>query len=149
MKPVSRDRLVLVLWVLSGLFFLRVLGQVLVEFFGVRGLPPSPEWYSGLLPYPVLLPVQILILGIMAYINAGATRARLFTRDQPNRGKVLIVLSILYVAIMIIRYFVSGSMHPERRLWPPGSLPIVFHFVLAGYLYTLGSLSRKGSQASA
>jgi hypothetical protein len=50
---------------------------------------------------------------------------------------------------MVIRYFVSGNLHPERRFWPPGSLPIVFHFVLAGYLYVLSRLARRPIMASA
>jgi hypothetical protein len=52
----------IILWLLTFLFFLRVLGQVLVAFFDVTFLPPMPYWYSGLLSYPVLLTSQILIL---------------------------------------------------------------------------------------
>jgi hypothetical protein len=44
---------------------------------------------------------------------------------------------------MILRYFVSGYLHPERRFWPPGSLPILFHFVLAAYLFVLSRLARR------
>src|SRR5688572_22900502 len=129
------------LWALSGLFFLRVLGQVLVEFAGAGYLPPSAEWYSGLMPYPILLPVQVIILAAMVYINIGISRGTLFIRSRPTLSKVLLYGSILYVGLMVVRYLVSGSLHPERRFWPPGSLPIVFHFVLAGYLYTLGRLA--------
>lgn len=133
-----------VLWGLSGLFLLRVVGQVLVEFFGATFLPPSPEWYSGLLPYWLLLPVQILILIWMARINLGVTRRRgFFTVPHPHLGRFLLIGSALYVAVMVARYFISGKAHPERRFWPPGSIPIVFHFVLAAYLYTLSRLARR------
>ncbi len=44
---------------LAFLFLLRVLGQVLVAFFEVGPLPPMAEWYSGLVPYPVLLRVKV------------------------------------------------------------------------------------------
>jgi hypothetical protein len=71
------------LGILSLLFLLRVVGQVLVRFLGVRWLPPDPEWYSGLLPYPLLLPVQIILLLWMALINAGVTRQMLGTA-RPN-----------------------------------------------------------------
>jgi hypothetical protein len=143
-----------ILWTLSALFLLRVLGQVLVEFLHVRFLPPSPEWFSGLLPYPLLLPVQIAILVLMARINGRVTlRQGFFTRAHPRLGRVLLIGSIVYVAVMVARYFISGHAHPERRFWPPGSIPIVFHFVLAAYLYVLSRLARfpvsprPGSQA--
>ena len=48
-----------VFWVLLGLFLLRVLGQVLVEFFGVSFLPPSRFWMSGYVSYGVLLAAQV------------------------------------------------------------------------------------------
>jgi hypothetical protein len=49
----------LLLGSLALLFLLRVVGQILVAFLGVRFLPPLEDWYSGLLPYPILLPVQL------------------------------------------------------------------------------------------
>jgi hypothetical protein len=138
-----------VLWGLSGLFLLRVVGQVLVEFFGVTFLPPSPEWYSGLLPYWLLLPVQVLILVWMARINRGVMLRRgFFTAPHPRLGRCLLIGSALYVAVMVARYFISGNAHPERRFWPPGSLPIIFHFVLAAYLYVLSRLARCPIAAS-
>ena len=132
------------LWVLSGLFLARVIGQVLVAFFHVTFLPPMPEWYSGLLPYPALLPSQILILAFMAKVNLDATRRQgYFMTPHPKVGKLLLGAAILYAAVMVVRYFVSGQLHPERRFWPPGSIPIVFHFVLAGYVYVMSRLARK------
>src|SRR5690242_2105356 len=81
----SVSRAAWVSWGLSALFLLRVVGQVLVEFFGVTFLPPSPEWYSGLLPYPLVLPVQIVMLVGMAFLNAGVTRHRgFFTAPTPG-----------------------------------------------------------------
>ena len=146
--PIGRNRRMVplaawVLWTLSGLFLLRVLGQVLVEFLGVRFLPPSPEWFSGLLPYPLLLPIQLLILAWMAWVNRNVTRRRgFFTAPHLALGRVLLIGSLLYASTMVIRYFVSGHFHPERRFWPPGSIPILFHFVLAAYLYLLSRLAR-------
>jgi hypothetical protein len=132
-----------ILWTLSTLFLLRVLGQVLVVFAGATFLPPSREWYSGLIPYNYLLPTQIAILVVMTSVNLGVMNRRgFFTTRRPRFGWLLFVSSILYAAVMVVRYFVSGNAHPERRFWPPGSIPIVFHFVLAGYLYMLGRLAR-------
>ena len=47
---------------LQTLFLGRVLGQILVILTVPAWLPSPEHWYSGLLPYPVLLPAQILLL---------------------------------------------------------------------------------------
>ncbi len=128
-----------ILWTLSGLFLLRVLGQVLVVFLDVSWLPPASEWYSGLLPYPLLLPAQVLILLLMSGVNVQATRGGGFMSVRRARlGRALLAFAALYALVMVIRYVVSGTLHPYRRLLPPGVIPIVFHWVLAAYLATLG-----------
>src|SRR4026207_1373115 len=57
-------RLVWLLWMLLFAFCCRVLGQALVAFFDITWLPPTEEWYSGLMAYPLLLPTQVLIIVI-------------------------------------------------------------------------------------
>ncbi len=61
----ERRRYAILLSLLTFLFVLRVLGQILVTFFGVEFLPAMEHWYSGLLPYPILLPIQILMIMVM------------------------------------------------------------------------------------
>lgn len=127
-----------VLWALTALFFLRVLGQALVAFVGARFLPPMAEWYSGLVPYPVLLPVQLAMLLVMAKVNADVSRgAGLVATPRPALGRFLRGLSYVYFAAMLLRYVLTVALRPERR-WLHGSIPIAFHWVLAGYLWTLG-----------
>src|SRR3954466_15101221 len=93
----------LALWVLMGLFFLRVLGQVLVEFLHVRFLPPSEEWFSGLLPYPQLLTSQIVILLLMAKIGFDFTRKGGWSyRPRVHVGGFLLVFGSVYLTIMIL-----------------------------------------------
>jgi hypothetical protein len=136
------------LWLLAALFLARVLGQMAVAFAGVSWLPPMPEWYSGLLPYPVLLPTQWVILAVMAWLNLAATRRRGWcTVARPRLGRGLLAFAALYAAVMAVRYVVSGELHPERRWWPPGSIPIVFHFVLAGYLAVVAGVCRRPLEA--
>ncbi|MGH9399049.1 MAG: hypothetical protein ACRD00_01680 [Thermoanaerobaculia bacterium] len=128
----------LVLWLLAFLFFLRVLGQVLVAFFGVTFLPPMAEWYSGLLPYPVLLPTQVLILILLAKICSDFSRGHgFFVAQRPAMGHALRWFSYLYFAAMLLRYVVTMAVHPEQR-WLGGTIPIVFHWVLAAYIFTVG-----------
>lgn len=134
----------MLLWVLTGLFLGRVLGQIPVAFFNARFLPPMPEWYSGLLPYPVLLPIQIVLLVAMLKINRDISRGQsYFLTHRPRVGQCLFWFSILYAAGMLVRYFVAGSLHPERRWLPPGSIPIFFHWILAAYLFTLSHITLK------
>lgn len=149
-RDAAARRYGMALWLLSTLFFCRVVGQILVAFGGVTWLPPMPEWYSGLLPYPLLLPSQLLILGLMARINRGvhAGTGWLWTR-RPRVGAALVGFAALYAGVMVVRYFVSGELHPERRWVPPGSIPIAFHFVLASYLYLLGRLTRRHGHPAA
>ncbi len=125
-----------VLWILTLLFGLRVVGQMLVAFFGVTFLPPMPEWYSGLVPYPLLLPVQIAILLIQTRINFGVARGWNSGRS-PRLGLVLVWFSAGYFAVMLLRYILTMAWYPERR-WLGGTIPIVFHWVLAAYLCVLG-----------
>ena len=49
----------LVLGIATLLFVARVLGQALVVSSDVGFFPPFERWYSGLMPYWLLLPVQI------------------------------------------------------------------------------------------
>jgi hypothetical protein len=123
------------LWLLSALFLCRVLGQSLVAFLGVKWLPPMSEWYSGLMAYPLLLPSQIVILALMVVLNTGV---------QTGRGPLAIVsarvahaislFSYAYFAAMVLRYALTMALVPERR-WFGGTIPILFHWVLALYLY--------------
>ncbi len=135
----------LVLWLLAFLFFLRALGQALVAFFGVKFLPPMAEWYSGLLPYPVLLPTQVLILILLVKVSSDFSRGHGFFVDpRPAMGRVLRWFSYLYFAAMLLRYAVTMGLHPERR-WLGGTIPIVFHWVLAAYIFTVGHFhTRRG-----
>ena len=53
-------------------------------------------------------------------------------------GWALVVFSALYAGAMVIRYVVRMARRPDAR-WFGGTIPIVFHLVLATYVYALGS----------
>jgi hypothetical protein len=125
------------LWTLTGLFLVRVAGQILVEFFHVAFLPPSKEWMSGLIPYGPLLVSQILILALQLTICLHFLRGRGATfRRRPGLGKGLRLFGLLYLAAMIIRYVIRMALYPTER-WVGGSIPIFFHWVLAGFVLCL------------
>ena len=131
--------------ILGGLafaFFLRVLGQALVAGDEASFLPPMEEWYSGVVPYSALLPIQIVILGLQATISRDIWKASgSFAGPRPTVGHGLQWFSYLYFAVMLLRYLVTMTIYPERR-WLSGTIPIFFHWVLAASLFTLGRYYR-------
>ena len=122
------------LWLLLTAFVGRVLGQVLVAFFDVRFLPPMDAWYSGLMPYEYLLPSQIVLIALMTKICVD------FTRQQGwffERKRVLATewlwFGYVYLAVMIARAIFLWD-HP---------IQIVFHWVLAAFVITVGLSHRR------
>jgi hypothetical protein len=78
------------LGLLAALFLLRVAGQALVAFAGTPGLPPMGEWDSGLLPYPLLLPAQVVILALLGWVCADLARGDgYWVRPRPRLGRWL------------------------------------------------------------
>jgi len=142
LQPIDRRSLrklcAAAMWATLTLFVLRVLGQVLVAFFDVRFLPAMPEWYSGLLPYPVLLPVQVMIIALFTAICIDITRGHgAFAYASVQIGTFLTWFSAIYGSSMVVRYAITMSIHPERRWFGTSTIPIFFHLVLASYLFVL------------
>lgn len=141
-----------VLWLLFFLFCLRVLGQILVAFFGVSFLPPMEEWFSGFLPYPELLTSQILIILFYGKICLDFARRRgFFVIPRRRLGLNLMKFGSLYLGVMIVRYVIRMTLYPHER-WTRGCIPIFFHWVLASFLLALAhyhwSATRPSSPAS-
>lgn len=137
-----------VLWFLLFLFCVRVLGQALVAAFDVPFLPPMAQWYSGVIPYPMLLPVQILIIVLLAKVATDVTRRRgFFAVPRRAMGRFLQWFSYLYWGGMAVRYVVSMALHPERR-WFGGTIPIFFHGVLATFLFVVGRYNARPSASA-
>jgi putative CocE/NonD family hydrolase len=137
-SPSTQKRYLWLLGTLLFLFCLRVLGQVLVAFFGVKFLPPMEEWFSGLLPYPELLTSQILIILLYGKICLDFARGRgYFVTPGRRLGINLLKFGWLYLGVMIIRYVIRMGLYPHER-WTGGSIPIFFHWVLASFLLVLG-----------
>jgi hypothetical protein len=131
-----------ILWLLTALFALRVAGQVLVAWRSPWWLPPMDHW--NLVPYRVLLPIQLCILAVMTWIDASFSADAGPPVDRTEAfGWLLVGFSAVYAGAMAIRYVVRMQRRPEAR-WFGGTIPIVFHLVLATYLYALGSFHAGG-----
>lgn len=114
------------------------MGQLLTAVVDVSFLPPFERWYSRLIPYSLLLPPQVGLLALMVMIVRNFLRGRGFFISLTFRtGLIIKRLSYLYALVMVTRYVVTMTLHPELR-WLTGTTPIWFHFVLASFLFTLG-----------
>jgi hypothetical protein len=137
----------LLLGTFTLLFALRVAGQVMVGIGEVSLLPPFEQWYSGLLPYPLLLPVQIALIILMLKIVRDFARGDgIFVDLKPRTGIILQILGVIYFLSMVGRYVVTMVLHPELR-WFTGTIPIWFHFVLAAFVFTLGHYQVRRNSA--
>jgi uncharacterized protein len=143
--PVGNARIAKLLWILTALFCLRVLGQALVEFLHVRFLPPSQQWFSGIIPYPELLASQILIIALQLKIDLDFTRqAGWAYRPSRRAAWALLSFGAVYLATMMLRYAIRMTLYPDQR-WTGGSIPIFFHWVLAAYVLAVGYHHWRGS----
>ena len=135
--------------ILTVLFALRVLGQALVVFFRVDWLPGTEHWFSGVIRYPVLLAVHLVMLPGMVKIAADIWRGRgFFAKPRPGCSRFLVACSIIYASSMVLRYALIMAQRPEMR-WFGGTIPIFFHFVLAAFVYTWGTFYSKSDTPSA
>ena len=140
----SPRRLAPLLWLLLGLFVLRVAGQALVACCGVGFLPPMTAWYSGLLAYEYLLPAQLAIIAFMTKICLDFTRGQgFFARPRRFFAVYWLAFGCIYLAVKVLRYPVQMVLLPESR-WLGGTLPIFFHWVLAAFVILTGLHHRRG-----
>ena len=127
----------ILLGVLALAFLCRVVGQLWVVLAGPDFLPPAEAWYSGLLPYPLLLPVQLAILGFQLAVSLQLWKGTgPLAHPRPALGGFLKYFSLVYFLGMVARYGLTMYAYPETR-WLGDVIPIFFHCVLAVYLYVL------------
>lgn len=145
-RPDRRRRIAL--WLCLSLFVVRVLGQIEVVLLSPAWLPPVGAWESGLIPYSVLLPLQILLIAWMAVVASDHWRgsgyfwvARVTTRRR------LKIMALAYFAIMLLRLLITAAI-PPHTLFERGLIPIIAHWDLAAFVYlTALAPSTAGSVA--
>jgi hypothetical protein len=120
----------------TALFGVRVAGQLVVLLAAPGWLPPMDRW--NLMPYRLLLPTQLAFLAAMTWICVGLLADEGIVAD-PRRGFGLFAvgLSFVYAGSMAVRYVVRMRRRPAER-WFGGAIPIVFHVVLAAFVFTYG-----------
>ena len=127
------------------LLYLRVIGQVVVVLRAPRWLPPMEQWQSGLLPYPVLLLGQVIVLTLMTWICVDFARGagRLVEPRWPNAGAIFLWIGRVYFAGMIVRYVIWMWRRQDQR-WFGGTIPIIFHSIVAAFLFAFGLYHATG-----
>lgn len=128
------------LWALTLLFALRVLGQAVQRWWPQPFLPPFSAFQGSGLGYPLLLTAQIIILTLMIWtcrrVSAGA--------PYPGKksARFWTWFGGIYMAGSILRIIVGLSL-PNAPPWFRAWIPAFFHLVLAGFVLVLVLYARK------
>ena len=135
------------LWLLTGLFAFRVVAQPAALAFD-RLLPSFNSWDGGVLPYPVLLVTQLVILGWLARTAWRFSTGTVVPR--PRIGRAALAFGGVYFAVMFLRLLLGATALSHVR-WFASPLPAFFHLVLATYLFVYGyrlvhTVSRNASR---
>ena len=122
---------VAILWVLSLLFLLRTIGQLIQYLSPVEWLPQLEAWQGSTLPYGFLLFSQLIILAVMVLITR--QHASGCVRKSASKGKWLLAFGAIYFAVMTSR-LVIGLAHLSMHPWFYKFIPAFFHLVLASFV---------------
>ena len=119
------------MWLLCILFSVRVAAQPLALAGGATGLPSFDAWHSGVVPYPVLLATQLLILGAMVWTTRRISNGAI----GPHRsiGLWLTIFGWSYLTLMAARLVLGLTLLSDQH-WFARPLPTLFHLVLASYV---------------
>lgn len=134
MSPESAAELLV--WLCITAFFLRVFGQAMAAIYKPRWLPPMREWYSGIIPYGILLPAQLLVLQLMTILAYDFTRAEGALYVTSSRA-IVAGVSTIYAAVIAVRTVLRLVRVPLRPWYGGRTLPIILHWVLAFFLFLI------------
>lgn len=129
------------LGVLTALFGLRIVAQAIAPAIGPDILPSFAQWHSAMMPYPVLLAVQLAILVAMAAVTLSVP----FKTPRPRLGSALIAAGWVYLVVMAARLIV-GVLDLTNLSWFDSAVPTAFHFMLAAFVLVAGSALRGTTQ---
>jgi hypothetical protein len=134
------------MWLCLLVFVIRVLGQVEVSLCAPLWLPPFHAWESGLVPYPILLPIQILLIAWMTVIAVDHWRGSglFWVTTSRTRGS-LRLFAALYAAAMLLRLIVTAAL-PPHTLLERGLIPVLAHWDLAAFLWLTANSGLSGPE---
>lgn len=139
---VQARRCAVTLAVLTALITLRVLAQAIQAMQPTTLLPPSSAFEGSLVPYAILLPLQVVVVILLSQVTLAVASGQVL--PQPEYGTRLLVGGGLYAAICVLRILL-GLTWPEAPAWCRAWIPAVTHLLLASYLLVLaGHHLRKG-----
>ncbi len=142
-RPKAERKYFFTLSVLLFLFCLRVAGQLLIALYQLPFLPPMQEWQSGLLPYPILLACQFLIIGLFAKICRDFyAQGGFFYKAKRALAEPLMIFAKAYIVVNAARLLIWATAFGHHS-WFAGTIPIFFHFVLASFLIVVAAHHRK------
>jgi hypothetical protein len=126
------------MWTCIALFATRVVGQFEAFTLAPDWLPPMAAWYSGLLPYYLLLPAQIALLMIMSVVAWNRrVRTGRFSAANPRAAATLRMLAVAYFVFMAGRLALN-LIDNGAEFWRAGAIPVAFHWVLALFMLVSG-----------
>lgn len=129
------------LWSCVALFGARVVAQIEALLLEPEWLPPMAAWYSGLMPYFLLLPAQIALLMIMAVVAWNRrVRTGRFAAAHPRWARALRIAACGYFLAMALRLALNIHTH-GGDFWLAGAIPVAFHWVLALFLLVVARRS--------
>lgn len=123
------------LWLLLGLFVVRVVAQPLALIIDTPLLPRFESWHSGVLPYPALVIAQFLIIAWFARTAARFGNGNVVPGHR--RGGFFLLFASVYFLTMLTRLVLGLTIYRESR-WFTSYIPTVFHLVLATWLLLYG-----------
>lgn len=106
----------------------RVAAQVMQFVAPVEWLPEYAHWHSSLLPYPVLLFFQVLIIAGSVWFLIKLGNGRFIPRRR--RGRTLLILGSVYLTGAVLRLVLGQTIY-KGNFFFDSPIPASFHIVLA------------------
>lgn len=121
--------------VLCALFGLRVTAQLMQAINSVEWLPGFEAWHSGVTPYPLLLAVQLALIGWMSLVLHKVRNRTI--RVKRWKYRFCLTFGGVYFIFMAFRW-IAGMTFLAEDAWFSKSIPAFFHLVIAGFILLLG-----------
>jgi hypothetical protein len=132
------------LWLCLSLFVVRVIGQIEVVLLPLSWLPPFRAWESGLIPYSVLLPIQIVLIAWMTIVATDHWRGSgYFWVTHRSTRRRLKIIAGTYFTVMLLRLGITAAI-PPHSLAERGLIPVIAHWDLAAFIYLAATSSSAG-----